>query len=290
MKGNRAAQNGGDPSAHIGRQLILEPWVAPLPNCTAPRGVRERDHCGPIGAPCRDGLGHRTPRCVPQRPPLSMSADQQRQFHPRQACQERLSPERGAPGWWRIIAAFGIGPRKAECHGGHTNTCVRIEGAPIQSKPLAQAVAGRVVERQSAFMHASPRRLAADQQPDIGGYLHHRARFMAELLDARAACANARKQRVKLRLFQPGGRSVVSRICHEAMTCRNVHQLAPILLLPRPVVSSMTDQRERRSSDEIRPAAAGIARRFTAERTCRAPAQSLAFDPVHAETVSRIRR
>ena len=75
MKGSRAAQNGGDPSAQIGRQLILEPWVAPLPNCTAPRGVRERDHCGPIGAPCRDGLGHRTPRCVRQRPPLSISAD-----------------------------------------------------------------------------------------------------------------------------------------------------------------------------------------------------------------------
>ena len=133
MKGSRAAQNGGDPSAQIGRQLILEPWVAPLPNCTAPRGVRERDHCGPIGAPCRDGLGHRTPRCVRQRPPLSISADQQRQFHPRQACQERLSPERGAPGWWRIIAAFGIGPRKAECHGGHTNTCVR-RSSPSHSR------------------------------------------------------------------------------------------------------------------------------------------------------------
>ncbi|WP_206520784.1 hypothetical protein, partial [Mesorhizobium sp. M7A.F.Ca.CA.004.11.2.1] len=58
--------------------------------------------------------------------------------------------------------------------------------------------------------------------------------FMAELLDAHAACPNARKQRVKLRLFQLAARSVVARMCHEAMTCRNVYHVVPIPIVASP--------------------------------------------------------
>ena len=226
MRDSRAAEDGSNPGAKMRRQFVLEPRVATQPYSTAPRGMRQWDHCGTIRAPRCDGRGHRAPWGMLQRPPLSVSAHQKRQLHSRQARQKRPSPERGASGRWRIVAAFGIGPRKAERHRGHANMWVPIEGAAIQSKPLPQPVTGGVVERQSAFMHASTWRLAADQEPGLGGYLHHRAGFMAEFPSTCATGANVREQRVELRIFRASACFAAPQV---EVICSNVHQIVPFL-------------------------------------------------------------
>ncbi len=192
--------------------------------------MRQRDHCGTMNAPCADGRGHRTSRSVLQCPPLSVTADQKRQFHFRKTRQERPSPERGATRRRRVVAAFRIGPWEAKSHRGHANSRVCIERIAIQPKPLAQAISREIIEWKTALMHPPSRCLAADQETRFRGYLNHRAWFVAEFRSARTTRTDSRKQRVKLRLFQPCACFAAPQV---EFSCSSLHRRSgPIAALP----------------------------------------------------------
>lgn len=82
----------------------------------------------------------------------------------------------------------------AEGHGRDPDLRISVEGGTVYPKPAAQAVAGGVVERQAALMHASTGGLSADQKPRFRLHPHHRPRFVSEFASARATGADIREQ------------------------------------------------------------------------------------------------
>ena len=166
--------------------------------------MRRRNYRGAVFSPCGDRGGHGTLGGVPQRPTLSVDADEERQFDGRQTRQQRPAPQRRATGRRRIIATLRVCARKAEGHGRDPDPRISMEGGTVHPKPVAQAVAGRVVEWQAAHMHTSTGRLAANQQPRFRLHPHHRPRLVVEFAGARATGADVREQYLKRSAIRDG--------------------------------------------------------------------------------------
>jgi len=81
---------------------------------------------------------------------------------------------------------------------------VIVECRAIDSKPIAQAITGRIVERQTAFVHASPRRLAADQDAHVHRQPHDGPGIMGEVPGAGAASPNFGQKIIEVRWRNPG--------------------------------------------------------------------------------------
>lgn len=132
-----------------------------------------------------------------QLPSLGVTPDQQGQFDLGQLRQQILAPKLGATLGRRIVAALGIGPRKAEGHGRHADAPVAVEGLAVHPEPAAQNIAGAVVERQAALVHPPAGRLAADQQTRLREHPHHRPGLVRQLARTGAAGGD---------LFEQGGK------------------------------------------------------------------------------------
>ena len=119
-----------------------------------------------------------------------VAADEQRQADIRHQRQQLVAPERGAFGArWRV-AAVGQAAGIAEAHRDDGNAGFVVEGVAVHLQPGAQAVAGRVVEREAGLVHRGARRLAGNQQTCRGGDTDDRTRAKRQVLGADAAGAD----------------------------------------------------------------------------------------------------
>jgi hypothetical protein len=141
-------------------------------------------------------------RAVAERPGLGVAADQQGQLDAGSSASRPGPPQLGAAARRGVVAALRRRARIAEGLGGDAEAAVGVEGLVVDAEPVAQAVAGRIGERQAAFMHPAAGGLAADQQPGFRKDVHHGARRMRQLAEAGPAGADVVQNSLKAALHR----------------------------------------------------------------------------------------
>lgn len=127
---------------------------------------------------------------------LRVGADEEGEANFMQQWQKPRPPQWGAFAARRQIRAFhrsGI----AKTHSGNRDIPFVVELLAIELHPVTQAIAGRIVPRDAAFVHAPARRLARNQYARFGMNPNHGARFVRQDLDAHAARLDVLHQFVK---------------------------------------------------------------------------------------------
>ncbi len=94
--------------------------------------------------------------------------------------QEARAPQRGALAPWGKIGAR-VHAGKAEPHRRDRDHGVIVEGRTIDPHPRPKPIAGSVVERKAALVHAPPGRLAGDEDARACACAHDRARLVAKV-------------------------------------------------------------------------------------------------------------
>src|SRR5690606_2759243 len=96
------------------------------------------------------------------------------------------TPQRRAFAAWRQVGAV-YSSRKTKAHRSDGNVALVIERFAVELHPFAQAIAGCIIPRDAAFVHAPARRLTRDQNARACIDPHHRPRFMWQRRGANAA-------------------------------------------------------------------------------------------------------
>ena len=147
--------------AQCGHKLGLEPRIFLEPSGIAPRGMRQGDGVWQMVAPLRGGVGDVA--CA-QVPGLGRSADDQAQFDIGQGVHDACVPCLAADfGRWQV-GAFGGVAGKAEGHGDDGDVGFVVELRRREAEPVAQSVAGGIVEGDAGFMDAHAGGLACDEE------------------------------------------------------------------------------------------------------------------------------
>lgn len=111
---------------------------------------------------------------------LRVSTDGQDQLDVRQCGKKAVMPGAAALATRREVAFVSGMPRKAKAHGGDQHLAAVVEARPIDTHPIPQALAGRIVEGQTACMRPDPRRLTGNQQARRGIDAQDRAGFVRQ--------------------------------------------------------------------------------------------------------------
>ena len=155
--------------------------------------MRQWQHGGPMFAPAFDDIRQRHTARFRHVPGLRMLADHQRQFDGGHAREQFIPPRGGALGARRQIAGVtGTGITKS--HRQDCNPRGVVERRPIDTQPLAQSIAARIVEWHAAFVNFPAGCLARNQDPCTGIDLHYGSRAMRQRRDANFARANFLQQ------------------------------------------------------------------------------------------------
>lgn len=85
--------------------------------------------------------------------------------------------------------------RIAKTHRHDGDLRLVVKNLSRHAQPIAQTIAGRIVERQAGFVDLGARRLATDQQPRGATGAQNRARPQGQGVGAEPAGAHVRQQR-----------------------------------------------------------------------------------------------
>lgn len=146
-------------------------------------------------APSPDGFGHVRFLAVAQIALQGVGSDEERERKFGQGREQRRVPQRRAFLSRRKIVTGRIVAGKAEAHADDGDEFFIVERLAIHAEPIAQAVAGWIVERQARFVHANTGRLRDDANlrrhagPDDG------ARLVRQVWRTNAAGADVFQQR-----------------------------------------------------------------------------------------------
>ena len=176
----KSSQNGGNPCPKRRNQLRFKQWMCLEPTDIAGRRMRHGDETRKIRPPFRDDLRKWLAPLFRKMPADRILAEQDRHPDIRHASEQLRSPDRRAFGPGRQITAL---PRAgiAKAHRDQGDPIRIIEGHAIDTEPIAQAVAARIIERAAFLMRDPPRRLPDDQEPRLRPGLKDRARPQREM-------------------------------------------------------------------------------------------------------------
>src|SRR6185312_10138962 len=180
--------------SQIGEQLFAKPWIVLEPRIVAPRGMRQGNITWRELAPSPYGFGHvlLLPRAQIAFQRVGTDEEGEREF--RQGRKQWRMPERRAFFSRRQVVAVRVVAGKAETHTDDGDLFLVVKGFAIHAEPLAQAVARRIVEGQSRFMHAKARRLRDDAEIRAHAGADDGARLVRQVWRADAAGADFLEQ------------------------------------------------------------------------------------------------
>jgi hypothetical protein len=124
---------------------------------------------------------------------LGVTSDEERQPYARQHRAQPGMPVRSALGPRGKISRFARA-RIAQARGDDGDAALVVERVAVDPQPLAQEIARRIVPGNSALVHATPRRLADEQDASRRPRAQHRPGRIGKLGLAHAAGADFGEQ------------------------------------------------------------------------------------------------
>lgn len=118
--------------------------------------------CFEILAPVRYRLGHACTAAATEVICLRILANRQNEFDLRHCPKYPFMPGLAAFPPWRQVTTMGIVTRKAETHRHDGEFARVVKSLSINTKPVTQPDARRIVERQARIMDSDTRRLSTN--------------------------------------------------------------------------------------------------------------------------------
>ena len=175
------------------------------------------------------------PRRAAEVPAVGVAADEEGEADRGHGGQRAGAPGGGADGGRRQVGALGVVAGEAEGHGQDGEAAAVVEGVAVDAEPVAEAVAGGVVEGAAERVHAGAGGLAAEEdrrgrrEPGhrprrVGGGGRREARgaeaagadFVGERGEghARLPASPGRRRQAQLAAASRRGREIVQRADH----------------------------------------------------------------------------